>query len=176
MRDSRDHPESVKFECVSDAVLSRLQVFLQFCMLSWQYILFLLNGIKLGLNHLKLKWIIQLLNISGYCYHLQSSSFYLKQWNLSQIQWYLYLVLLQQEVAACIEAGREHPDLVACSRTSLCPRGDSSTVCKNALVSIKVSKSAWESFPGDEGLHHILCVFFFKFQLYGYGYNFHMKL
>ena len=79
----------------------------------------------MGLYYLQLKWLIQLLNISGYYYYLESSNLYLKQRNLSQIQWYLYLILLQQEVATCIEAGREHPDLIVSSRTSLCPRGDS---------------------------------------------------
>ena len=107
-----------------------------------QYILSLIKQDQIGSQSLAIEMVNKLLNISGYCYYLESSNFYLKQRNLSHIQWYLYLILLQQEVATCIEAGREHPDFIVSSRTSLCPRGDSSTVCKNALVSVKkLSKS-----------------------------------
>ena len=55
MRDSRDHPESVKSEYVSDTVISRLQVFLQFCMLSCQYILFLIKQDQIGSQSLEIE-------------------------------------------------------------------------------------------------------------------------
>ena len=43
MRDSRDYHKIIKFEYVSDTVVSCVQDFLQFCMLSCQYILFLIK-------------------------------------------------------------------------------------------------------------------------------------